>query len=66
MAYTSKSLFIMGRQDMNSNRAGTWKQEVMQRPQRMLLTGWLLVACLAYFLIELRTISLGMPPLTVS
>jgi hypothetical protein len=34
-AYTSTSLFITkGSQDRNSHRAGTWRQEVMQRPWR--------------------------------
>jgi hypothetical protein len=34
-AYTSTSLFITkGRQDRNSHRAGTWRQELMQRPWR--------------------------------
>jgi hypothetical protein len=28
-----------GKQDKNSNKAGTWRQELMQRPWRMLLTG---------------------------
>ena len=33
LAYTSISLFIIkGSQDRNSSRAGTWRQELMQRP----------------------------------
>ena len=33
LAYTSALLFITeGSQDRNSNRAGTWRQELMQRP----------------------------------
>ena len=33
LAYTSILLFIIkGSQDRNSNRAGTWRQELMQRP----------------------------------
>ena len=33
--YTSTTLFITeGSQDRNSNWAGTWRQELMQRPQR--------------------------------
>ena len=33
LAYTSISLFnTEGRQDRDSNRAGTWRQELMQRP----------------------------------
>ena len=35
LAYTSTSLFIIkGSQDRNSSRAGTWRQELMQRPWR--------------------------------
>jgi hypothetical protein len=35
MAYTSTPLFsIGGSQDRNSSRAGTWRQELVQRPQR--------------------------------
>jgi hypothetical protein len=34
-AYTSTLLFITkGSQDWNSHRAGTWRQELMQRPWR--------------------------------
>jgi hypothetical protein len=34
-AYTSTMLFITkGSQDLNSHRAGTWRQELMQRPWR--------------------------------
>jgi hypothetical protein len=34
-AYTSTLLFITkGSQDRNSHRAGTWRQELMQRPWR--------------------------------
>jgi hypothetical protein len=29
-----------GSQDMNSNRTGTWKQELMQRPRRMGVAYW--------------------------
>jgi hypothetical protein len=33
LAYTSTLLFIIeGSQDRNSSRAGTWRQEMMQRP----------------------------------
>ena len=33
LAYTSTALFIMeGRQDRNSNRAGTWRQDLMLKP----------------------------------
>jgi hypothetical protein len=35
LAYTSLSLFIIeGRRDWNSKRAGTWREELMQRPWR--------------------------------
>ena len=35
VAYTSALLFITeGSQDRNSNRAGTWRQELMQRSWR--------------------------------
>jgi hypothetical protein len=47
-------------QDRNSSRAGTWRQELMQRSWRVLLTGLLLMACSACFLIKLRTTSPGM------
>jgi len=41
-AYTSISLFIIeGSQDRNSNRSGSWKQELMWKPWRVLLTGLL-------------------------
>jgi len=35
LAFTSTSLFIIEEsQDRNSSRAGTWRQELMQRPWR--------------------------------
>jgi hypothetical protein len=35
LVYTSTVLFIIkGIQDKNSNRAATWRQELMQRPWR--------------------------------
>jgi hypothetical protein len=35
LAYSSTSQFIIeGSQDRNSSRAGTWRQELMQRPWR--------------------------------
>jgi hypothetical protein len=35
LAYIATPLFtIEGSQDRNSNRAGTWRQELMQRPWR--------------------------------
>ena len=47
-SYISRSLSIGGEsQDRNSSRAGTWRQELMQRPWRVLLTGLLPMACSA-------------------
>ena len=55
LAYTSTLLFITKEsQDRNSHRAGTWRQELMQRPWWGCL---LLMACLACFLIQPRTTS---------
>jgi hypothetical protein len=34
LASTSTSVFLKGSQDRNSSRAGTWRQVLMQRPQR--------------------------------
>jgi hypothetical protein len=66
-AYTSMLLFITkGSQDWNSHRVGTWRQELMQRPWRVLLTGLLPLTCSTYFLIESRTTSPGMAPPTMS
>jgi hypothetical protein len=48
-----------------SDRGGTRRQELKQRHEGVLLTGLLLVACPACFLIPSRTICLGAPP-TVS
>jgi hypothetical protein len=46
-AYTSTLLFITKvSQDRNSHRAGTWRQELMQRTWRVLLTG--LLSLLSY------------------
>jgi hypothetical protein len=54
-AYTSTFLFITkGSQDKNSHRAGTWRQELMQRSWRVLLTGLLPLVCSACFLIKPR------------
>ena len=47
--------------DRNLSRAGTWSQEFMQRPWSMLLTGLLLMAYSACFLIEPRTTAQGCP-----
>ena len=41
-------------------RPGTWRQELMQRPWRVLLTGLLLMACSACSLTEPRTSRPGM------
>ena len=42
LAYTSTSLFIIEvSQDRNFNRAGTWRQELMQKPWRVLHAGLL-------------------------
>jgi hypothetical protein len=39
-AYISTLLFITeGSQDKNSHRAGTWREELIQRPWRVLVTG---------------------------
>jgi hypothetical protein len=37
--------FLKGSQDRSSNRAGTWRQELMQRPQKD-ATYWLALHCL--------------------
>jgi hypothetical protein len=59
--YTSSALLVIkGCQGRNANRAGTWRQEPMQRPWRVLLTGLLPKAFLACCLAELRTTSPGM------
>jgi hypothetical protein len=51
-------LISEGSQDRNSNRAGTWKWELMQRGHRgVLLTGLLFMACSAFFFIEPKTTS---------
>jgi hypothetical protein len=34
LAYTSTLLFIKGSQDRNWKRAGSWRQELMQKPWR--------------------------------
>jgi hypothetical protein len=46
-AHISTLLFITkGSQDRNLHRAGTWRQELMQRPWRVLLTD--LLSLLSY------------------
>jgi hypothetical protein len=64
--YTSTLLFITkGSPDRNSHRAGTWRQELMQRPWRD-VTYWLAsLAFSACSLIEHRTTSPGMVPPTM-
>jgi hypothetical protein len=59
--YTSTLLFITkGSQDRNSRRTGTWRQELVQRACRVLLTGLLPLAPSACILIEPNTISPGL------
>ena len=65
LCYTSTSWSITEEcQGRNSHRAGTWRQELMQRPWRVLLTGLLIMACSACFLIESSTSSPEMAPPT--
>ena len=45
--------------------AGTWRQELMQRPWRVLLTALLHMTWLSCFLTEPRTSSPGMAPPTI-
>jgi hypothetical protein len=60
LAYMSILLFIIKEnQGRNSNRAGTWRQELMQRPQRG-AAYWLAPHCLLSLLIEPKTTSPGM------
>jgi hypothetical protein len=65
LVYVSTLLFITkGSQDRNSHRAGTWRQELMQRPWRE-VTYWLAsLACSACSLIEPKTKSTRMAPPT--
>jgi hypothetical protein len=57
---TSKSLFIRGiGQDTSLNRAGTRKQELMQRPWRVQFTALLLTVC---FLRDFKTTPVMTPP----
>lgn len=50
------SLFISeGSQNRNSYRAGTWRQEHGTGHGWVLLPGWILMDCLACFLIELSS-----------
>jgi hypothetical protein len=66
LAHTSTSLFITeGHQDRNSHRAGIWRQELMQRSWRVLLTGLLPMACSGCVFTEPRTTSPGVAPPTM-
>jgi hypothetical protein len=66
LAYTSISLFIIKEsQDKNSNREGTWRQELMQRPWRGAPYELVLHGCPACFLIEPRTTRPEMAPPTM-
>ena len=58
-------LLTEGIPDRNSNRAGTWRPELMQRPWRVLLSGLVIMACSVCFLIEPRTTRPGMAPPTI-
>jgi hypothetical protein len=61
LAYTSISLFIIeGSQKRNSNRSGTWRQELMQRPRGSAVYCLVLHGLLRlHFLIGPRTTSTG-------
>ena len=63
LAYTSVLLFIIkGSQGKDSNRAGTWRQELMQRPWRSAAHGLAFSAC---FLVVSRINNPGMEPPTM-
>jgi hypothetical protein len=66
LAYTSMLLFITkGSQDRNSSRAGTWRQEPMQRQWRG-AAYWIASQAWSFcFLIEPVTTCPGMPPPTM-
>ena len=65
-AYTSTLLFITkGSQHRNSNRAGTWRQEQIQRPWRDVTYWPVSPGLLSCFLIEPRTTSPRMAPPTM-
>jgi hypothetical protein len=51
--------------DRNSNLLGTWRQELMQRPWRALLTGLLSIASSVCLLIEPRK-HRGDPPVSIT
>lgn len=65
--YTSIPLFIFKRNhDRNSNRALTWRQELMEKPWRGLLTGLLLIICSTYFLRDRIQYHNGLPPTPIT
>lgn len=55
LTYISTPQFIIS-PDKNSDRAGTWRQELVQGPWRSALD---YMACSVYFLLKTRTTSLG-------
>jgi hypothetical protein len=57
----TSQLIIEDRQGRNSHRAGTWRQELTQKPWRVLLTGLLPMVCLDCFYIECGATSPGCP-----
>ena len=67
LAHTSivTVLIIEGSQDRNSHRAGTWKQEQMQRPWRAAAYWLALHGFSACLLREPRTTNPGMAPPTM-
>ena len=66
-AYTSISLLIIeGSQDRNSNRAGSWRQELMQRPWKDAAYWIVPYACSVCFLAVLRATSPRTAPPTMS
>jgi hypothetical protein len=51
LAYTSTSLLIIKRtEDRDTNGAGTWRQELMRRPWRVLLADVIFMGRSAHFL----------------
>lgn len=64
-ACSSLSFIIEGSQGRNSSRTRTWRKELMQRHGRVLLSGLLIMACSAWFLIDPRATSPGIAPPTI-
>lgn len=58
-----QQFIFKSREDRNLSTAGTWREELKQRPQRGLLTCLLLMVSSACFLIEPRTTHPGWPHL---